>query len=264
LIRRGGGAINGAMRKLLLVVGLAGCWTSSSAPASKPKPVEGDASTGGATYAGMAALLGTSLSSSGWGDPNGGLSGHIDPGFASGVSGTGTGSGTGTSGLGTVGVGGGGTGTGTSGGGQTGAIGHGTGYGPGGRVGSSSSGSGGSGGGSAVPTVSIGDPTGPSQALDPAIIRRLIRRNINKIQYCYEQELVAQPGLEGRVNVRFSIGADGKVTQSTGSGMPPVDACVAGVIAAIEFPRPTGGGVVMVNYPFIFKEPKLPADPAAP
>jgi hypothetical protein len=257
LIRCGGGAINGAMRKLLLVVGLvvglAGCWTSSK-PASKPQPAEDDASTGGTTYAATLSALGTTQTSgSAWGDLSDSNDGSLskDGGATLGQVGT---TGTGNSG--------GGTGTGTVGLGKPGVVSHGTshgtGYGPGGRGAPPPAPS------SAVPTVSIGDPTGPSQSLDPAIIRRLIRRNIAKIQYCYEKELVATPGLEGRVNVRFSVGADGKVTQSTGSGMPPVDACVAGVIAAIEFPKPTGGGVVMVNYPFIFQEPKLDPDPAAP
>jgi hypothetical protein len=66
------------------------------------------------------------------------------------------------------------------------------------------------------------------------------------------------------VNVRFSVGADGiEFPKPTGSGMPPVDACVAGVIAAIEFPKPTGAGVVIVNYPFIFQQPAPAPDPNA-
>jgi hypothetical protein len=100
---------------------------------------------------------------------------------------------------------------------------------------------------SAVTVVS-----GQTSSLDRNIIRRHVRRNIQKIQYCYEQELMSNPSLTGRVDVRFVVGGNGNVVQSTGSGMPPVDACVAQVIAGIQFPAPQGGGVVVVNYPFIF------------
>lgn len=108
--------------------------------------------------------------------------------------------------------------------------------------------------GGAPPTVTIGNP-GQTVPLDRAIIHRYIKRNIRSIQYCYEKELVANPSLGGRADLRFTIGGNGSVVQATGSGMPPVDACVAQVIAAIQFPAPQGGGAVVVNYPFIFRPP---------
>ena len=106
-----------------------------------------------------------------------------------------------------------------------------------------------------VPTVSIGQPNAQGD-LDKAIIRRYIKRNIQKIQYCYEKNLLEKPGLAGSVMVEFDIGKDGKVVSSKGSGLDKVDDCVADVIKGIEFPEPKGGGTVRVNYPFLFK----PAD----
>jgi hypothetical protein len=141
--------------------------------------------------------------------------------------------------------GGGGTGVGTIGVGKYGAAGH---------------GQGGGGVGAGPPTVSIGAPGGSSEALDPAIIRRYIRRNIDKIQRCYEQELPGDPKLAGRVTVRFTIGADGRVIHVSAAGMPTVEECVAAVISTIQFPPPRGGGIVNVNYPFIFQQ----ADPGPP
>jgi outer membrane biosynthesis protein TonB len=181
------------MRKRLLLVGLVGCWSSSTKPATRPAPLaspEKSASTGGATYGGATyGVHGTSLGAmvAPLANPNGG-------------------------------------------------------------------------GGGAPPTVLLGAPGGSSEALDPAIIRRYIRRNIDKIQLCYEQELPGDPKLAGKVTVRFTIGADGKVIQASAAGMPPVDACVAAVISTIEFPPPRGGGIVNVNYPFIFQQ----ADPGPP
>lgn len=106
------------------------------------------------------------------------------------------------------------------------------------------------------PSVSIGQADA-NGALDKAIIRRYVKRNINKIQYCYEKTLLSKPGLSGTVKVSFTIGADGHVTNSAGSGVDPeVADCVAQVIKDIEFPKPKNGGTVEVNYPFVFSNAK--------
>jgi hypothetical protein len=149
------------------------------------------------------------------------------------------------------GPGGGGTGWGTIGTGRYGTIGHGSGTGSGYGVGGGRGGM--RGRTSAVPTVSIGEPNAQGD-LDKAIIRRYIKRNIQKIQYCYEKELLAKPGLSGTVQTQFFITPNGNVATSSGSGVDPtVASCVADVIHAIEFPKPKGGGGVQVNYPFTFR-----------
>ncbi len=104
-----------------------------------------------------------------------------------------------------------------------------------------------------VPMVSLGQP-GAQGDLDKAIIRRYIKRNLQKIQYCYEKELMTKPRLAGTVQTQFTIGGDGKVTSSTGAGLDPaVASCVANVIHQIEFPKPKNNGIVNVNYPFVFR-----------
>jgi hypothetical protein len=175
----------------------------------------------------FASLTGTGDVSSGFDDTNiyGGLlgneAGEMDGGFGYGRPGFGSG--------------GGGTGWGTIGTGRYGTIGHGKGK------------------GSAVPTISIGQPTTTGD-LDKAIIRRYIKRNIQKITYCYEKQLLQKKGLAGTVWVDFTIGTDGKVVESKGSGMKDkdVESCVADVVRGIEFPKPKGGDVV-VRYPFTFR-----------
>ncbi len=105
--------------------------------------------------------------------------------------------------------------------------------------------------------------------LDKAIIRRYVKRNIQKIQYCYEKQLLGKPGLAGTVMVRFFIATTGQVTSATAAGVDPeIASCVAAVVKTIEFPRPKGGGGVQVNYPFTFKStegsttpPQAPAKP---
>jgi hypothetical protein len=104
-----------------------------------------------------------------------------------------------------------------------------------------------------APTARIGVPTATGGDLDKAIIRRYIKRNIQKIQYCYERELLSKPKLAGTLTVSFTIGGDGLVPKSTAKGVDPtVATCVAGVIKGIEFPRPKDGKALEVNYPFTF------------
>jgi len=102
-----------------------------------------------------------------------------------------------------------------------------------------------------APGPIIGQPTGTG-TYDKSIIRRYIKRNIDKIAYCYEKQLLAKPGLDGTVTVSFFISPTGHVTSSVGGGLDPTVAnCVAEVVGAIDFPAPSEGGV-QVNYPFTF------------
>jgi len=102
-----------------------------------------------------------------------------------------------------------------------------------------------------VPRPILGQATG-SGDLDQATIRRYMNRNIEKIRYCYEHELLAHPGIEGTVIVQFFITPTGSVTGSKASGFDGlVASCVGDVVGNIAFPRPNGGGV-QVNYPFTF------------
>ncbi len=101
-------------------------------------------------------------------------------------------------------------------------------------------------------TTDIGPPRS-SGNLDKAIIKRYIKRNQSKIAYCYESELLARPTLEGQVQISFLISGSGTVMSSSGAGFDSkVASCVASVIKNIEFPKPTDGGNVQVNYPFTF------------
>jgi hypothetical protein len=90
--------------------------------------------------------------------------------------------------------------------------------------------------------------TGP---LDRAIIRRYIKRNLNRIQSCFEHALQSHPGLAGTVTAMFEIGTDGRVASSSATGLADVDTCIAGVIKAIEFPKPAA--TTTVTFPFVFR-----------
>ena len=122
--------------------------------------------------------------------------------------------------------------------------------------------------GPAAPTVSVGQPSSVGD-LDKAIIRRYIKRNLQKIIACYEQELLADARLAGTIVVQFYIAPTGRVAAASATGVSPtLTACVAEVIKRIEFPKPKGGGGVQVVYPLTFRaagdvDPKSP-DPDDP
>jgi hypothetical protein len=106
---------------------------------------------------------------------------------------------------------------------------------------------------SSVPPVTFGQPE-PNGDLDAAIIRRYILRNRDKIQYCYEKQLLLHPALAGTVQAQFFITPNGNVAMSKAAGVDAeVASCVADVIHQVEFPKPKGGGGVQVNYPFTFR-----------
>jgi hypothetical protein len=84
--------------------------------------------------------------------------------------------------------------------------------------------------------------------LDRAIVRRFLERDLEKLTYCYDKQLLVRPGIHGVVSLAFTIAKDGTVPKSAGHGVDDeVASCMAGVIAAIVFVAPKGGNPVDVN-----------------
>jgi len=94
-------------------------------------------------------------------------------------------------------------------------------------------------------------------SLSKEIIRRIIRRHINEVKYCYQRDLAQNPGLSGQVIVQFTVGATGQVVtskiQSSTLHHSGVESCIAQAVRRWLFPRPKGGGIVIVSYPFVLK-----------
>jgi len=98
-------------------------------------------------------------------------------------------------------------------------------------------------------------------ALERSVIDSYIRRNLAKVRWCYEKELAKIPTLFGRIAIEFTIAKSGAVSKSrvkrTTMGNPSVEKCVARAIKKIRFPKPKGGGIVIVSYPFVFKNSEV-------
>ncbi len=95
-------------------------------------------------------------------------------------------------------------------------------------------------------------------SLDKELIRKVIHANRGQIRYCYESQLNRFPKLNGKVAVKFIISPTGSVSTSSVAqstiGNAELEACVAGRVRTWMFPKPKGGGVVIVTYPFLFAQ----------
>ena len=93
-------------------------------------------------------------------------------------------------------------------------------------------------------------------SLDRSLIEAVIKRRLNALRHCYERELQKDPGLEGRVVMKFSIAPDGTVSKAevkqSSLGSDAVEQCIVGQFRRLTFPKPQGGGLVVVSYPFHF------------
>ena len=93
--------------------------------------------------------------------------------------------------------------------------------------------------------------------MDKDIIRRIVRANINDVRLCYNQGLVKNPALKGRVSIQFTIAPSGAVAVSSVQESTMSDAavgqCIAKAVKRWKFPPPEGGGNVVVEYPFILE-----------
>jgi hypothetical protein len=91
--------------------------------------------------------------------------------------------------------------------------------------------------------------------LPAEVIQRIVRQNFGRFRLCYEGGLRGNPGLTGRVAVKFIIDRNGSVSLASdgGSDLPDqaVVSCVVRAFANLSFPEPDSG-IVKVTYPISF------------
>ena len=105
--------------------------------------------------------------------------------------------------------------------------------------------------------VAQGKPDKVVGSLSKEVIKRVVRRHISEVKYCYEMALAKNPTLAGRVVVKFVISPTGAVNAATLASSTlnnhQVESCVVGAAKRWVFPAPDGGGIVAVTYPFTLK-----------
>jgi MYXO-CTERM domain-containing protein len=122
---------------------------------------------------------------------------------------------------------------------------------------------------SPVPLVRAGVPrlrVGEGTTARPDVVTRVVRRHLNEVRFCYEQELAQRPDLAGRVETSFIVSATGSVqtasVASTTLNNPRVESCTIAAIRRWTFPAPEGGGVmgVQISFALSAREPDEPTD----
>jgi hypothetical protein len=87
-------------------------------------------------------------------------------------------------------------------------------------------------------------------SLPPEQIQTVVRSRSDAFRKCYETGLAHNPGLQGKVSVRFVIDANGNVPQAhiVGNELPDceVTACLCDEFKKFTFPKPEGGSVNIV------------------
>ncbi len=103
----------------------------------------------------------------------------------------------------------------------------------------------------AGPQVRIETPV-VGEGLSQNRVHRVARCNRREIRDCYEERLLEQPDVAGRIVVRFYVNHDGAVdmflVEDRSLGDIELAECIANVINNWSFPEPDGGRV-MVNLP---------------
>lgn len=95
-----------------------------------------------------------------------------------------------------------------------------------------------------------------SGGIDRNVIDQIVRRRQDRIRLCYERQLNFRPNLSGKITVQFVIGKEGEVvgTQFLEDTMKndQVRDCISSEVKTWTFPKPNGGTLVKVDYPFVF------------
>ena len=104
--------------------------------------------------------------------------------------------------------------------------------------------------------------TGPATvmgSIDKELVRKVIQDHAAQIRYCYEQQLAVNPRLQGKVSIKWIIQGDGSATsaQVDGGATTLEDAkvheCMMSRIQSWTFPKPKGGGIAVITYPWILR-----------
>lgn len=94
-------------------------------------------------------------------------------------------------------------------------------------------------------------------SLDKGQIRRVIRRHRGAFKRAYERSLRSNVRLSGKLVFKITIGANGRVQQAEIEvdtvGDEIFAKAVLRILRRMRFPKPAGGGSVVIKYPLIFK-----------
>lgn len=104
-------------------------------------------------------------------------------------------------------------------------------------------------GGSAAGTADGGTTVAVAEVMgevDAAAVAAMLRAEEPEARRCYEDALRGSPRLAGRLEVRFTLSVDGRITHAVASGPPgfrAVGHCVLGHLRGLQWPAARGAPV---------------------
>lgn len=108
--------------------------------------------------------------------------------------------------------------------------------------------------------VSVATDCSEGDGLEKETIGAVMKQNSLAIASCYDRALFDDDTLAGKVLLAFEIHSQGEVlnarVEQTTLMSSAVERCIVKRASAFVFPRPCGGGVVNVTFPYIFKVAK--------
>lgn len=108
--------------------------------------------------------------------------------------------------------------------------------------------------GDGIPRVERAEEPTVMGSLGKDEISRVVRSHLPQIRECAR---VDAGMFEGKIGVKFTISPTGRVSSSTVTSSTvrasEVEQCLAQLTATFVFPRPRGGGIVIVNWPYLFR-----------
>ncbi len=88
-------------------------------------------------------------------------------------------------------------------------------------------------------------------------IKRVIDAHASEIRFCYSRELQRDPGVFGKVKLKWKIVSEGRVAGTTvvenSTGSVALANCIKDKVNAWTFPSPAAGSEASVDWPWIFK-----------
>jgi hypothetical protein len=96
-------------------------------------------------------------------------------------------------------------------------------------------------------------------SIDKELIRKVIQEHAAQIRFCYEEQLAVNPKLAGKVAIKWVIDADGNASNASVDAAATtlkddkVHQCMMARIVSWQFPKPKGGGIAVITYPWILR-----------
>jgi TonB family protein len=93
--------------------------------------------------------------------------------------------------------------------------------------------------------------------LDAREIREPMRKSARAFRVCYERALKSNPRLGGRIEISFTIDANGRVVEAAARhdsiGEQSVRNCILSAVRRVRFPASPNREPITVNYPLLFR-----------